>query len=216
MPPYGAVIGFGDLKDDTSLTQEQLELITDWVEGGAPEGDANLLPKEPAEAGKPVSKPESDSQFLVSGNVTLTHSETLLRQSPAPAIRSGAPPALISAATQQGPRDYVCPMDADVRSDKPGVCPRCGMTLRLGIADQSEFPLELTTEPAVLRPGGKSAPDIRVEKIRRPGRRPPHSRASYYCRWRPTDAVQPGFSPCTNLSHPGAVSAKRRRKHGLV
>jgi len=30
---------------------------------------------------------------------------------------------------QQGER-YVCPMDADVTSDKPGTCPKCGMALR--------------------------------------------------------------------------------------
>ena len=55
----------------------------------------------------------------------------------------------------QGALDYVCPMDPDVRSDKPGKCPRCGMTLVLGIPDQSEFPLELTTTPADIRPGEK-------------------------------------------------------------
>ena len=44
MPPFAAVKGFSDLKDDQSLMQEQLELISDWVEGGAPEGDPGLLP----------------------------------------------------------------------------------------------------------------------------------------------------------------------------
>ncbi|HXK04842.1 MAG TPA: cytochrome c, partial [Verrucomicrobiae bacterium] len=39
MPPWGAVKGFGEFKDDQGLTQEQIELIADWVEGGAPEGD---------------------------------------------------------------------------------------------------------------------------------------------------------------------------------
>lgn len=33
MPPFGAVKGFADLRDDRSLTQEQLEIISDWVEG---------------------------------------------------------------------------------------------------------------------------------------------------------------------------------------
>src|SRR5271166_5408465 len=37
MPPFGAVKGFGDLRNDIALTQEQLELLSDWVEGGAPE-----------------------------------------------------------------------------------------------------------------------------------------------------------------------------------
>ena len=47
MPPWGAVKGFGEFRNDAGLTQEQIELIADWVEGGAPEGDAALLPKLP-------------------------------------------------------------------------------------------------------------------------------------------------------------------------
>jgi hypothetical protein len=47
MPPWGAVKGFGDFKNDRGLTQEQIELIAEWVEGGAPEGDPKLLPKIP-------------------------------------------------------------------------------------------------------------------------------------------------------------------------
>src|SRR4051812_7285118 len=39
MPPFGAVKGFGDLKDDASLTQEQIELFVKWVQAGAMEGD---------------------------------------------------------------------------------------------------------------------------------------------------------------------------------
>ncbi len=57
-----------------------------------------------------------------------------------------------SAVSSQGPLDYVCPMDSDVRSDKPGVCSRCGMTLRMGIPDQVEYPLDLTTIPTAPRP----------------------------------------------------------------
>jgi hypothetical protein len=55
----------------------------------------------------------------------------------------GAPPP---------PPDYVCPMDADVRSAGPGKCPRCGMTLVLGIPDPVEYPLELTLNPRTPRP----------------------------------------------------------------
>ena len=47
MPPWGAVKGFGEFRDDQGLTQEQLEMIADWVEGGAPEGDPRHLPKAP-------------------------------------------------------------------------------------------------------------------------------------------------------------------------
>ena len=44
MPPWGAVKGFGDFRNDQGLTQEQLELISNWVDGGAPEGDPKDLP----------------------------------------------------------------------------------------------------------------------------------------------------------------------------
>jgi hypothetical protein len=52
-----------------------------------------------------------------------------------------------------GPQDYVCPMDKDVRSDKPGVCPRCGMKLVLGVQDEVEYPMQLTVTPPTVRAG---------------------------------------------------------------
>lgn len=45
MPPWGAVQGFGEFADESGLTQEELHMIADWVEGGAPEGDPALLPR---------------------------------------------------------------------------------------------------------------------------------------------------------------------------
>src|SRR6202140_4898073 len=47
MPPWGAVKGFGEFRDDQALTPEQMELIGDWVEGGAPEGEPKDLPATP-------------------------------------------------------------------------------------------------------------------------------------------------------------------------
>jgi mono/diheme cytochrome c family protein len=48
MPPWGAVKGFGDFRNDTALTPEQLELITDWVEDDTPKGNnARVLPSMP-------------------------------------------------------------------------------------------------------------------------------------------------------------------------
>jgi hypothetical protein len=61
MPPWGAVKGFGQFRDDRGLSQEQIELIADWVEGGAPEGDPALLPKRPdfpQRAAPPTTLPE--------------------------------------------------------------------------------------------------------------------------------------------------------------
>src|SRR5215470_13534037 len=50
-------------------------------------------------------------------------------------------------------QDYVCPMDKDVRSDKPGSCPRCGMKLVLGIPDENEYPLDLKISPRGFKAG---------------------------------------------------------------
>jgi len=48
MPPWGAVKGFGDFLNDDGLTQEQISLITDWVEGGSPRGNnPNVMPSAP-------------------------------------------------------------------------------------------------------------------------------------------------------------------------
>lgn len=51
MPPWNAVKGFGEFKHDLGLSEEEIHLLADWVEGGAPEGDANLLPVTPKPGG---------------------------------------------------------------------------------------------------------------------------------------------------------------------
>mgnify|MGYP005810830469 CR=1 FL=1 len=51
--------------------------------------------------------------------------------------------------------DYVCPMDRDVRSSSPGVCPRCGMKLVPGVPDPVEYPVRVTAHPRVVKPGAE-------------------------------------------------------------
>jgi hypothetical protein len=71
MPPWGAVKGFGDFRDEQALTPEQLEVITSWVEGGVPEGIEKDLPTPP----KP--EPPHTSHAIpiasISGTYTLKH-----------------------------------------------------------------------------------------------------------------------------------------------
>jgi hypothetical protein len=69
MPPWNAVKGFGDLKDDQGLTQEDLDIIANWVEGGAPEGNPPDMPKLPSPA--QAKKPPSAAQIAVSGSTVL-------------------------------------------------------------------------------------------------------------------------------------------------
>jgi hypothetical protein len=43
MPPWGAVPGVGEFRDDPSLSQPEIDMLVSWVEGGAPEGDEMYL-----------------------------------------------------------------------------------------------------------------------------------------------------------------------------
>jgi hypothetical protein len=81
-------------------------------------------------------------QRLALACVVLLLTALVIAQTAAPPI-PGAPPP---------PLDYVCPMDPDVRSAGPGKCPRCGMSLILGVPDPVEYPLELTLNPRTPKP----------------------------------------------------------------
>jgi hypothetical protein len=51
---------------------------------------------------------------------------------------------------------YVCPMHADVLSDKPGKCPKCGMTMvRTARPEAAEFGVEISTTPKLVKAGEK-------------------------------------------------------------
>jgi mono/diheme cytochrome c family protein len=48
MPPWGAIKGFGEFRNDQALTQEQIELLVDWIQNDAPRGNnRRALPEEP-------------------------------------------------------------------------------------------------------------------------------------------------------------------------
>jgi len=48
MPPWGAIKGFGDVRNDQALTPEQIELLVDWIQNDAPRGNnRQALPPEP-------------------------------------------------------------------------------------------------------------------------------------------------------------------------
>ena len=76
MPPWGAVKGFGEFKNDQGMTPEELELIGEWVDGGAPEGEDKDLPK-------PVTftdaAPDADQAggLAVNGDFQLIHDVTV-------------------------------------------------------------------------------------------------------------------------------------------
>jgi mono/diheme cytochrome c family protein len=47
MPPWGAVMGIGEFRGDPSLSQIEIDMMVNWVEGGAPKGDDAYLPPAP-------------------------------------------------------------------------------------------------------------------------------------------------------------------------
>ena len=73
MPPWGAVKGFGDFRNDQGLTQEQVELVAGWVEGGMTKGNnPNALPPAPKFVPQPPFQTPAD-KVRVSGPFTLRH-----------------------------------------------------------------------------------------------------------------------------------------------
>jgi hypothetical protein len=81
MPPFSAVKGFGELRNDHALTQEELHLIADWVEGGSPEGEPALMPKQPdlnAPAEPSDRPPKTGAEVIVDGSLALTHPATFV------------------------------------------------------------------------------------------------------------------------------------------
>ena len=72
MPPWGAVKGFGEFRNDEALTAEQLEFITSWAEGGLPEGDPKDLPPPP-KFEENTQSPDLRRALPVNGKATLDH-----------------------------------------------------------------------------------------------------------------------------------------------
>jgi len=73
MPPWGAVKGFGSFQNDEGLTQQQIELIADWVEGGTTKGNnPNALP--------PVPKFEPSARFSLPQGALAIRDGLTLRQ----------------------------------------------------------------------------------------------------------------------------------------
>jgi hypothetical protein len=75
MPPWDAVKGVGEFRDDPSLSLPEMDLIVNWVEGGAPEGNAIYLPSRPK-----WSTPVDDGPaagVALNGPMTLTSALTI-------------------------------------------------------------------------------------------------------------------------------------------
>ena len=58
--------------------------------------------------------------------------------------------------------EFVCPMDRDVRSNTPGKCPRCGMTLVANLPTPVEYPVDLEVDPPEIPSGRQITLEFRI------------------------------------------------------
>lgn len=85
MPPWNAVKGFGEFKDDAGLPQEDLEIIGEWVDGGVPEGNSAYLPPPPEFGANPQEKDKhvSEHRLTVLGTKVMTRKTEAIGIEPA-------------------------------------------------------------------------------------------------------------------------------------
>lgn len=76
MPPWGAIKGFGEFRNDQSLTPEEMERIVSWADGGAPVGEPKDLP-EPPKSLAPATLHHAKHELSVTGDLALTRAFTL-------------------------------------------------------------------------------------------------------------------------------------------
>jgi hypothetical protein len=91
MPPWNAVKGFGEFKDDRGLTQEDLEIVGEWVDGGAPEGNPLYMPQAPPDQRVGQDSNHSHERRLaVSGTQVMAHAIRALGIEPSQVPATGA------------------------------------------------------------------------------------------------------------------------------
>jgi len=60
MPPWGSEMAHGTFRNDPRLTDDEIQTIVAWIDGGAPEGDKADMPQMPALAeGWTIGKPDA-------------------------------------------------------------------------------------------------------------------------------------------------------------
>ena len=72
MPPWGAIKGFGDLRDEQGLSQAEIEMIVDWADTGTARGNnPRALPERPPAPEETESFEPPLNAMPISGDVTL-------------------------------------------------------------------------------------------------------------------------------------------------
>ena len=70
MPPWGAIKGYGDFRNDQALTPEEVERIVSWADGGDPVGEPKDLP-EPPKSLEPEKFHHSKGELSATGDFAL-------------------------------------------------------------------------------------------------------------------------------------------------
>src|SRR5438132_2474332 len=73
MPPWNAVKGFGEFKNDHGLAQEDIQIIAEWVEGGAPQGNPLYLPPKPDFPSVKAEHGAAEKRMSLAGSTILKH-----------------------------------------------------------------------------------------------------------------------------------------------
>src|ERR1051326_882739 len=76
MPPWGAIKGFGEFRNDQALTPEEMERIVSWTDGGVPEGEDKDLPPPPKSL-EPEKFTHPKGELVVSGEFALSRAFNL-------------------------------------------------------------------------------------------------------------------------------------------
>ena len=71
MPPWGAIKGSGDFRNDIALTPEEMERIVSWTDGGKPEGEEKDLPPPPKSLEPEVFR-HRKGELSIAGDFALT------------------------------------------------------------------------------------------------------------------------------------------------
>ena len=75
MPPWGAVKGFGALRDEQALSEAQIEMIVDWVDTGTGRGNnPRALPEQPPRPARVAPFVAPKNSIAVRGELTLSRS----------------------------------------------------------------------------------------------------------------------------------------------
>jgi hypothetical protein len=157
MPPWGPVKGFGDFKNDAGLSSVEIDLIVNWVEGGAPEGEPGYLPKPPNLPGRAPRGPLYD-RLAVRGAAGLDRDVTVIGIEPSGPVEAAAhlssgsivPLVLIRSFRPGQPKAYFfreplkLPKGTEIRADGAAVNLLISAPQSAGVGPIARAPLRLS------------------------------------------------------------------------